>query len=93
MLRSNSWVLSWGLIDEGLWSQYLHALYWSITTLTTVGYGDISPTNDTEVFYAIWASYDFLCCISRRGRGYAFVPFVLCRVSFKLCVTVRQAMH
>lgn len=23
--------------------QYLHALYWTITTLTTIGYGDISP--------------------------------------------------
>lgn len=35
------------------WTNYINALYWTITTLTTVGYGDILPTNNTQKVYAI----------------------------------------
>lgn len=37
--------------DDGL--HYLRALYWTITTLATVGYGDITPDNATQMAYAI----------------------------------------
>lgn len=32
---------------------YLKAVYWAVTTLTTVGYGDITPTTHSEMLYAI----------------------------------------
>ena len=33
--------------------RYLYAVYWSVTTLTTVGYGDVTPTNSYERLFAL----------------------------------------
>lgn len=35
------------------WTRYLRALYWCVTTLTTVGYGDITPSTNGQMLYDI----------------------------------------
>ena len=54
-------------------SRYVIALYWSVQTITTVGYGDVSPTTDTERCVVI-------ACVTIGAGMYAFVVGSVCGV-------------
>ncbi|XP_050375569.1 potassium channel AKT2/3 [Argentina anserina] len=40
--------------ETSLWIRYISALYWSITTMSTVGYGDLHANNTTEMIFIIF---------------------------------------
>ncbi|CAH2046223.1 unnamed protein product [Thlaspi arvense] len=40
--------------EASLWNRYVTSLYWSITTLTTTGYGDLHPENPREMLFDIF---------------------------------------
>lgn len=42
------------ILQDGLGIRYVTSLYWSITTLTTVGYGDLHPVNVREMLFDIF---------------------------------------
>ncbi len=48
----SGWWVKIGEEEDDIWGRYLAALYWAFTTMTTVGYGDITPTNDLERLYS-----------------------------------------
>ena len=49
----DTWVVRNSFVDEGMMYQYLAALYWTVTTTVTVGYGDISARTELEMVLSI----------------------------------------
>lgn len=49
----DTWIVSRGIEESEIIDQYLASMYFIITTLTTVGYGDISASTNAEIIVAI----------------------------------------
>jgi len=48
------WLALGGInMEADKFTRYLRALYWCITTLATVGYGDITPSTNAQTVYAM----------------------------------------
>ena len=60
------WIKSGGgnTTDDSI-TRYIRAIYWSVTTLTTIGYGDITPTTNTQTLYTM-----FLMLVGAGAYGY-----------------------
>ncbi|TKW39956.1 hypothetical protein SEVIR_1G214000v4 [Setaria viridis] len=50
--RGPTW-LGRGFESRSVWAGYVRAAYWSVATLTTVGYGDLHPANPGEMAFAV----------------------------------------
>ncbi|EAR85630.2 cation channel family protein (macronuclear) [Tetrahymena thermophila SB210] len=50
----NGWIVSQDLQNETWQFQYVTSIYWAITTMVTVGYGDIVPKNLEERLFVIF---------------------------------------
>jgi len=46
------WILDENLVDANRYTQYASAMYWGMTMLTSVEFGDVAPKTNVEKFYA-----------------------------------------
>ena len=60
----DTWVVHFGFTDEDDGSIYIAAFYWAFTTLTTVGYGDITAVSPLEKIIAVFWMLTGICSFS-----------------------------
>ena len=53
MNEAENWLISLGMQDASTFDRYVTSLYWAVTTMITVGYGDISAVNVYEKIFNI----------------------------------------
>jgi len=66
-----SWVVRHGIQDESVQVKYLTSVYWAFSTLTTVGFGDISAYTTPERIFSI------LCMVA----GVSWYAFIISTIS------------
>ncbi|CAD8071087.1 unnamed protein product [Paramecium primaurelia] len=52
---SITWMQKYGIADADWGIKYISAFYFSVTTMITVGYGDINANTQTEMIFAVFA--------------------------------------
>ena len=55
--NEKNWLIDNNIEDSSLFTKYLYSLYFSIITMITVGYGDISPISEIEIIYVIFMTF------------------------------------
>eukprot|EP01029_Cantina_marsupialis_P007032 TRINITY_DN1775_c0_g1_i1.p1 TRINITY_DN1775_c0_g1~~TRINITY_DN1775_c0_g1_i1.p1 ORF type:complete len:879 (+),score=198.96 TRINITY_DN1775_c0_g1_i1:366-3002(+) len=74
VMQSDNWVASYGLVNpDDILDVYFAALYWSVMTLTTIGFGDIVAVTTLERLMAV-------VCMLIGGSMYAYIVGAVCSI-------------
>ncbi|KAL4461553.1 hypothetical protein ABPG74_016177 [Tetrahymena malaccensis] len=70
---SQSWIQKYDLKELTYQQQYIYSMYWSVTTMTTVGYGDITASNDVEALFITISMIIFSCVFAYSINNIGFI--------------------
>ena len=69
--KMKTWIDNKNLQNADWGTKYIYSIYWALTTMVTVGYGDITPQNPYEIvfcsFTILSGSLVFGYCLNRIG--------------------------
>lgn len=60
----DTWVYRYSYMDYSNFDSYIISMYWSYTTLSTVGYGDITPCTNIEIILSLMWMVFGICFFS-----------------------------
>jgi hypothetical protein len=80
-LQEDTWVALSGLQDKGIYEKYITALYWSMSTLCTVGYGDVTPGGRPRELPC-----SVPCCNLLSGNSFPCLHDILCVIWLRIRV-------
>ncbi|EWS76068.1 cation channel family protein (macronuclear) [Tetrahymena thermophila SB210] len=68
-----NWLDKLGISSQLYYEKYIYSIYWSITTMTTVGYGDIAATNYIEALFIAINMILFSCVFAYSINNIGFI--------------------
>ncbi|KAL4463279.1 hypothetical protein ABPG74_007280 [Tetrahymena malaccensis] len=68
-----NWLDKIGISQQHYYEKYIYSIYWSITTMTTVGYGDIVATNSIEALFIAIIMILFSCVFAYSINNIGFI--------------------